>query len=139
MGSENGRIAVLSLQTGEQRVLVEGGTFPQYVSSGHLVYARTGGLLAVPFDLKRLEVTGPPVSILEGVSMNPASGAAEFSLSSAGLRSVLRPAKTSSCRVPGLPMAECLPFRSGSNDGVGPLGARAPGRPQGAALSANAV
>ena len=56
---DDARIGVLSLKTGEQRVLVEGGTYPRYVSSGHVVYARAGGLLAVPFDLRRLEVTGP--------------------------------------------------------------------------------
>ena len=47
------RIGVLSLRTGERRVLFEGGTYARYVPSGHLVYARAGELLAVPFDLKR--------------------------------------------------------------------------------------
>jgi len=41
-------------------------------------------LLAVPFDLKRLEVTGPPVSILEGVSTNPITGAAQFAIAADG-------------------------------------------------------
>jgi len=81
---DDARIGVLSLETGERRVLVEGGTYPRYVSSGHVVYARAGGLLAVPFDLKRLEVTGPSVSVLEGVSMSPLSGTAEFSSSTDG-------------------------------------------------------
>ena len=81
---DDARIGVLSLETGEQRVLVEGGTYAHYVPSGHLVYARAGGLLAAPFDLKRLEVIGPPVSILEGVSMSPSSGAAQFSFSADG-------------------------------------------------------
>ena len=81
---DNARIGVLSLETSERRILVEGGTYPRYVPSGHLVYAQGGGLLAVPFGLKRLEVTGPPVSILEGVSMNPTFGGAEFSLSDDG-------------------------------------------------------
>ncbi len=43
-------IAVLSLETGEYRVVLEGGRFARYSPSGHLVYARGGGLLAVPFD-----------------------------------------------------------------------------------------
>ncbi|HTG61308.1 MAG TPA: protein kinase, partial [Terriglobia bacterium] len=81
---DQARIGVLSLETSERRILVEGGTYPRYVPSGHLVYAQGGGLLAVPFGLKRLEVTGPPVSILEGVSMNPTFGGAEFSLSDDG-------------------------------------------------------
>ncbi len=81
---DDARIAVVSLETGERRVLIEGGTYARYVPSGHLVYARAGGLLAVPFDLNRLEVTGPSVSIFEGVSMNPTFGGAEFSSSADG-------------------------------------------------------
>jgi Tol biopolymer transport system component len=83
-GLDNARIGLLSLETGERRVLVEGGTYARYVSSGHIVYAHASGLFAVPFDLKRLQVTGPPVSVLEGVRMNPTSGAAEFSVSADG-------------------------------------------------------
>src|SRR5206468_10937515 len=80
---DDARIGVQSLETGERRTLIEGGTYSRYVPSGHLVYARAGGLVAVPFDLKRLAVTGPPVSILEGVSMSP-FGAAQFSFSGDG-------------------------------------------------------
>src|SRR6516164_10518358 len=71
------------LETAEKRVLVEGGTFARYVPSGHLVYARAGGLLTVPFDLKGLKVTGPPVPVLEGVS-TPITVAAEFGASADG-------------------------------------------------------
>jgi len=81
---DNSRIGLLSPETGERRVLLEGGAYARYVPSGHLVYARSGGLMAVPFDLKRLEVSGPPVSILEGVSTSPLSGAAQFSISGDG-------------------------------------------------------
>ena len=77
-------IAVLSLETGERRILVQGGSNPHYVSSGHLVYARAGAIVAVPFDVTELEVTGPPVTVLEGVAMNPVAGNAELSLSSTG-------------------------------------------------------
>ena len=41
-------------------------------------------MVAVPFDLNRLELTGPSVSILGGVSIQPTSGAAEFSISDDG-------------------------------------------------------
>jgi eukaryotic-like serine/threonine-protein kinase len=81
---DDARIVLLSLATGERRVLIEGGSYARYVPSGHLVYVRAGGLVAVPFDLKRLEVTGSPVTILEGISMNPSSGWAEFSTSMDG-------------------------------------------------------
>jgi Tol biopolymer transport system component/predicted Ser/Thr protein kinase len=83
-GIDRARIAVLSLENGKQKVLIEGGTYARYVPSGHIVYARAGGLLAVPFDLRRLEVTGAPVSILEGVALDPNFGVAFFSISGEG-------------------------------------------------------
>ena len=49
-------IAVLDLDSGEQRVLLPVGTAPQYVPSGHIVYSVEGALRAVGFDLDRLEV-----------------------------------------------------------------------------------
>jgi serine/threonine-protein kinase len=64
-------IAVLSLETGEWRVLLEGGTFARYLPSGHVIYTRYGSLLAVPFDLQRLEVTGESTQVLEDVAMYP--------------------------------------------------------------------
>ena len=65
------RIALLSLETGTWRVILEGGTFARYLPPGYLVFTRYGSLLAVPFDLRRLEVTGEPMPVLEGVSMSP--------------------------------------------------------------------
>ncbi len=81
---DDARIEVLSLETGERRVLIEGGMHARYASSGHLVYARAGALSAVPFDLQRLEVTGTPVRILDGIATSPYDGAAGFAVSQAG-------------------------------------------------------
>ena len=61
------QIAVQSVETGDRRSLIAGGTQPQYALSGHLVYAQGGNLMAVPFDLQRLAVTGPPVLVVEDV------------------------------------------------------------------------
>jgi len=70
LGGGQCRIAVLSLETGETRVvLLKGGSSPRYLPSGHLVYSQNGSLLAVPFDLQSLEVTGEPLQVLENVSM----------------------------------------------------------------------
>jgi len=81
---ETSRIAVLSLETGKHRVLVEGASFSRYSSTGHLVYAREGKLEAAPFDLDRLEVTGQPVPLsLEVRTLSP-FGTAHFSLSRDG-------------------------------------------------------
>jgi serine/threonine protein kinase len=64
---ENAHIEVLSLESGERRSLIERGTQAKYLPTGHIVYAWGGDLLAVPFNLKRLEVTGSPFPVLEGV------------------------------------------------------------------------
>lgn len=80
---DDAKIMAQSLSTGEHRVLIEGGVYARYVPTGHLVYARTGVLLAVPFDLARLEVTGGSVPIGGSVMQTP-SGAAQFSFSENG-------------------------------------------------------
>jgi hypothetical protein len=70
-------VGVLSLETGEYRVLVENGVAGCYAPSGHLVFARAGALLAAPFDLERLAVTGPEAVILEGVRTEGGSPVAQ--------------------------------------------------------------
>lgn len=77
-------IAVFSKDTGANRVLVEGGSNPRYSASGHLLYAREGAILAVPFDAETLQVRGTPVTVVEGVSTSPIYGQAEFALSEDG-------------------------------------------------------
>ena len=58
---------MLRLATGQRKILINGGSDAQYVPTGHIVFVRGATILAVPFDLARLEVTGPPTPILEGV------------------------------------------------------------------------
>jgi serine/threonine-protein kinase len=77
-------IAIVSLETGKRKILIEGGSNAKYAQSGHIVYAGAGSLMAVPFNLKRLEVTGSPVRILDGVVTSDAIGVAQFSFSSSG-------------------------------------------------------
>ena len=75
---------MLNLETGEQRVLVSGGSAPRYAPTGHIVYGVGGTLRAVGFDLDRLEVTNPnPVPVLDGV-VTKSSGAADFDLADDG-------------------------------------------------------
>ena len=83
-GWADAEIVVQRLDTGERRVLVQGGTYAHYLPAGHLVYLRQGTLMVVPFDLTRLEVTGNAVPVLEGISQNPGSGAPRLSFSSFG-------------------------------------------------------
>ena len=80
---QNAQIAVLDLQTGEQKVLVRGGSYPRYVPTGHIVYGVESTLRAVAFDLGRLEVRSDPVPVLQRVVTKP-SGAASFSVAQDG-------------------------------------------------------
>ena len=57
----DGQIAVMSLATGETHVVLDQGIDARYIPSGHLVYVHDGTLMAVPFDLQGLRVTGTPV------------------------------------------------------------------------------
>jgi serine/threonine-protein kinase len=81
---DDARIEVQALATGERRVLVDGGSSARYSPTGHLIYGRAGTLLAVPFDLERLAVTGPPVPVLEGVLTGLSVPTAAFSLAANG-------------------------------------------------------
>ena len=64
------QIAVLDLRTGERKTLIRGGSQPEYIETGHLVYATGRSLTAVRFDLERLEVQSDPVLVVEDVLKN---------------------------------------------------------------------
>ncbi|MFN2446013.1 MAG: hypothetical protein ABR606_10610 [Vicinamibacterales bacterium] len=81
---DDAHVAVVSLDTGRRKTLVEGATYPRYSPTGHLVYARNGNLLAVRFDPRRLEVTGQPFTVLEGVLMSRNTGLANFDIAGTG-------------------------------------------------------
>jgi Tol biopolymer transport system component len=82
---DNGKVVVQSLKTGERKTLVERGTDGRYVSTGHIIYAFGGTLLAVPFNLRQLQVTGGQAPVVEGVRRaNGITGAAHFSYSNTG-------------------------------------------------------
>jgi serine/threonine-protein kinase len=75
-------IVVESLVSGERHVVGHGSSV-RYVTSGHLVIARGGALTAVPFDANRLQTTGAPIRLTDGVMLSP-YGAPQFSVSRGG-------------------------------------------------------
>ena len=79
------QIAVLLLETGEQKILIEDGRQPTYVNTGHLIYeqGRTGNLMAVSVDLTTLEVTSGPVTVLQDVRQTT-PGFVDYALSEEG-------------------------------------------------------
>jgi serine/threonine-protein kinase len=62
-------IALLHLDTGERKTVIEGGGNSRYLPTGHLAYPLDGSLMVVPFDLDRGEIVGSPVSALDGLMM----------------------------------------------------------------------
>ncbi|MCZ6480142.1 MAG: protein kinase [candidate division NC10 bacterium] len=86
IGRENtSQIAVLSLETGEKKIVVEGGREAHYAPTGHLVYeaAQLGTLMAASFDPERQEITGQPVPVLSGIS-SAATGTMDYAFSGDG-------------------------------------------------------
>jgi serine/threonine-protein kinase len=70
----NMRVHVLDLRTGKQKILLDNAAEAWYLPSGNLLYVRRDGVgLVAPFDLDRLEVTGPAVPVLDRVRVT-ASG-----------------------------------------------------------------
>jgi Tol biopolymer transport system component len=85
------RLALLDLQTRKWREVLKDAADGRYLSTGHLVFLREGTLMAVAFDLNRLEVKGQPVPVVEhvmqalnlgNVNMNTAAG--QYGVSNSG-------------------------------------------------------
>jgi Tol biopolymer transport system component len=78
---ENGHIVVESLRSHDRRTVLAHGSDAQYLPSGRLVSGLGGRVLATPFDLARLEVTGTPVPIADDVRV---AGRTQFAVSRTG-------------------------------------------------------
>jgi len=77
-------VGILDLRSGKTRILLRDGGYAAYSPTGHLVFTRGSTLLAVPFDLKSLEIRGEPVAIAEGLRTDTSSEQGLFSLSGNG-------------------------------------------------------
>lgn len=68
-------IVLQSIEGGEKRMLIQGGATPYYLPTGHIVFIRFAAfrntLMAVPFDLESLTVTGNESPLVEGVYTTP--------------------------------------------------------------------
>ena len=91
-------VAAQRLDSGERSVLLEDAFDASYLSTGHLVFGRGSALLAAAFDLGALQITGPPITVLEGVASDPRSGATAYEVSADGAllyhAAVTAPART---------------------------------------------
>ena len=80
---DNAQIVAQRLDTRQRRLLIQGGTYPQYVSAGYLAYVHAGKLIGVPFDARGLQVEGQPIPFSEDVQES-GFGASQFGLSAQG-------------------------------------------------------
>jgi len=79
------RLEIVDVASGERTVLHEGGFYGRYVPTGHVLFAIGDAVFAMPFDVGRLERTGSPMPVLEGVASFPAGGQAQYHVSDTGL------------------------------------------------------
>jgi hypothetical protein len=80
--SARSQIAVYDARTRQYRVLTRGSQ-PQFVGSGHLLYAADGRLWAVRFDLDTLQMVGDAVPMVDQVR-TVLTGAAYYAVSPSG-------------------------------------------------------
>jgi Tol biopolymer transport system component len=72
-------ILAMKLPNGEPHVLIR-GIYARYAESGHLIVVTADGkLLAIPFDVGKLALTGPPIALYEGLETNPFGAAVALS------------------------------------------------------------
>jgi Tol biopolymer transport system component len=86
---DNATILAQSIKTGQRKTLVQGGYFGHYVhgsdpAAGQLVYMHGSTLFAAPMELRRLELTGPAMPVLEDVSSRKANGTAQIGFTASG-------------------------------------------------------
>ena len=62
-----GELRLLDRETGEHRTLLPDAGAGRVLSTGHLVFVRSGALWAVPFDRDALDIVGTPAPVVEGV------------------------------------------------------------------------
>jgi len=82
-------LVVAPLGAGTPTVVLRGGSYGRYVtvgSNGYLTYVRGNTLMAMPFDLSRLEAIGPAVPVVEDVALGGmgSGGSASFTISPDG-------------------------------------------------------
>ncbi len=80
---DTGSLHVLDLASRESRQVLPNAVAGRVLPTGHLVFVRGGGLWAVPFDRDRVETTGAPVPVIEGVRVE-GGGAVQYSVSDEG-------------------------------------------------------
>jgi serine/threonine-protein kinase len=84
MSTDYAAVQLLMIDSREVKALALVGYDARYLASGHLMFARAGALMAVPFDVDRLEVTGPEAIVVRDVGMESLFGTVHLAASDTG-------------------------------------------------------
>jgi serine/threonine-protein kinase len=83
-GQDEFQIAAMKVPGGTPKLLTR-GVYARYAPNGHLlVVTADGKLIALPFDAAKLEVTGTPNALFEGIGVRAAGFSIDLALSAAG-------------------------------------------------------
>lgn len=81
---DGSRIDLLIQSTGEVRTIIQNGYNARYAPTGHIVFVRAAALWAVPFDVDRLQTTGPEQPVIQGVQTDTDLGTTVYAFSDDG-------------------------------------------------------
>jgi serine/threonine-protein kinase len=100
LGVGKHHIGVMPPGASEHRVLVDDGYAATYSRSGHLIFRRGGALFAIPFDLDRLQGSGPATRLVEDVTESLPWSGKGYALSENGTLAYIRRDPTSNHSTP---------------------------------------
>ena len=86
LGKEWGeaRIGAVRFDTGEKKIVLQGGFGARYLPTGHMVFCRGDSLYAIGFDPEKLETHGDPIQLVSGIS-DSSAGSLEYAFSQNGV------------------------------------------------------
>jgi serine/threonine-protein kinase len=105
---DDGTIEVARIDTGERKVLIRGGTFPQYVG-GYLIYSRGSTVFAARFNPDTLEIEGDPQPVLSGVLSS--GGALGNSVGGTGAAQISIANNGTAAYLAGIALTQATPLR----------------------------
>ena len=84
--AESSSIVLQPLPSGPRKTVVVDGAAVRYLPTGHLLFAQSGVVVAGAFSLERMEFTGAPVPVLQGVRRGVGANRSltQFAVSDAG-------------------------------------------------------
>jgi serine/threonine protein kinase/WD40 repeat protein len=83
---DQAQIVVQSLTSNERKTVLTNASDGRYVSTGHIVYTLGANLMALPFDLAKLQPKGGPIPLIEGImrALGGQTGVGQFSFANNG-------------------------------------------------------